>query len=1593
MLLSGTTTLKSKEYVGKSLGENVDRIRKGILFYSSSTQRNVSSQSELKGGIPQNLIDKLTSLLRIGPSQANDLVITYLLNDFTGSLKSVSAQFSGEKSIQSFVDDVVEFYVSERLYSLLVLKEILSNLDDSSHHPFQDIFKEFIGSTFTPTLLIDSIINQLIHLAESEDTNPSLSSDVWSIVASADRERCELNQALILAFHHFPVNIQDVIQLLSVYSRSSRTRMKKTADPHLEQIAISNAVLQSLIVVQCLSVGKLFSSIEGDRNDHALLSNPGELKQLDSLICNLSFSVRSNSIIFLGWIIVRSWEVEGVSAEESEQVVKRLGSLAVELGVFQVLKDFFSSNLFEKIFTETKVGRVLKQVTGDLLSIVFKMYRMEKIVGGQNEQLIQLLTEIETVDEVAQITFEEDSGLWTVLKDYLHIFPSDLSPFLKIATSIASTSYSQHMFQLMSDVEVMNEKLSSSSSLIEYAGSNGYYRSKVDRVIQPSGVYIRKGQVGRTIEYSSADSSVTIQWQEVSVSAWTILTNVHKKYYESLSVGSLQRVDDESLNDLVLMNNFSVAIVSAGGKFSLEVRELVKMALETFKLLARHPKIPRAYLSSATDLFCALSVSDSGKKDASNFWITIREFGLFPYFEGSFSNDELGTRSASVEGLNPSVIGSMISTIECIRGEYMMTMSFLNYISTIIDTIPVDDTLTSCVSFILSEIFPSYQLWHFKRSKQQQLIGYHCLMIAYKGLKTRSQSMSNLVLKILSSGRASDTLLNIIRAGIVTSGKVIKDIGVHEGLNSEEVVTIKLSLLVLEKVLTLSDSKVEQESRSDGKKGSVSSIEDAIFSSRGSVVRTLRDKTAVSSQNILLVLAHYVFQNFDPSLASQAASLMKVLANRHPLSMMSCLGSESESVKEHFLAKLESPTEDIDVKIAILDLLAECVIHQPGLIEVFVTQEDSDSDPNSVLETVLSILEEKKTGIVCCPPELHYTSLRFLSNFWVNSSLPVIERLKRSSNLWELVTFPFLEPNEATFILDFHPRIISCIERIIAREIFFSKRANKGQDPGFNCVLSFLPSRLSGLSLYLKDLATTEAIEDGNEESLVILAWKDLLVSMAHFDPVQLSPQVKVEIFTNLLESILKQLQLNGSQNVIFSLADTCLLIVKPWSESLLACPEQWINMNSSILYTVNESKDTININLLITIESYLIRSTLLLSSNTISTETVSFTDLIHPGSELLLHSLRLFGKLVAENRLNEPLIISLCSITMSFFNLLVTNTLNQSSGWIRSLKSNGLLGHLSVVLHHLLCNKLSIDLCQNIISIMISISHNAPTAELFVSTTNMEWMRTALKCDYTDISLSNTIIIQRNPWNNVYCLTIKLASTLLMNLKQFFVNEALTFVIENLDRITTCLRNVTISPSLELLKESKELLMFLSNLSKFKLLWMTSHLTSYEIIVGQVSVINHSVASFLVHRNLFLHLLESSSKPSFLSGGKKVGVMKQQQPNLDRSFTPSTMAKKDQARSELDPSVEMLLVQISAMTISFMTRIMPTLEDLLVIRKDPSKAHGVRLLLDRSFVEPNIDCENGASFGSLLAIFDYCSTSIRKVSCLFSKSENLTLW
>lgn len=69
------------------------------------------------------------------------------------------------------------------------------------------------------------------------------------------------------------------------------------------------------------------------------------------------------------------------------------------------------------------------------------------------------------------------------------------------------------------------------------------------------------------------------------------------------------------------------------------------------------------------------------------------------------------------------------------------------------------------------------------------------------------------------------------------------------------------------------------------------------------------------------------------------------------MSIYACLGNDAAAIRDAFLTRLQSKTEDMRIKVMILEFLTVAVETQPGLIELFLNLEVKDGSEGSKVRT------------------------------------------------------------------------------------------------------------------------------------------------------------------------------------------------------------------------------------------------------------------------------------------------------------------------------------------------------------------------------------------------------------------------------------------------------------------------------------------------------------------------------------------------------------------------------------------------------------------------------------------------------------------
>lgn len=673
---------------------------------------------------------------------------------------------------------------------------------------------------------------------------------------------------------------------------------------------------------------------------------------------------------------------------------------------------------------------------------------------------------------------------------------------------------------------------------------------------------------------------------------------------------------------------------------------------------------------------------------------------------------------------NASTIGELIVSEECIRGTYELCLSFLEFVLNVVsDETYQDDSksLLASVIYILNEIYPSYQLWIFKNQNDMKKVLSLCTAIFHKILSninsySESQQLSDLEIVCiisLSQGRAYHRLLDVI----ISSREAMKDIVEQLDPTTEadlrkspHLIVIRQSLIILNRLLshskfvevqcdTIHPSRIrDQNQKCTNADMLMVNIEKALDNIRPSLIHHL---------------FYYVYQRDDCTASCLAVSLIKQIAKKFSMSLMASLGSEADVVCEFFLSRLEDYEEDANLTVAILDLLATCVQHQPGLIELFLNARQDHSKPQDKqtlpsIMIIMRILKDCKQKQEDSYKLLHTYLLKLLLTLWQRRH-SAIHHFDKCESFWETLTYPLIrhvelngnetQAHSSTNIVSYNgaesfrqvktlnEKLNSYALMILAREMFYTDPNVKTNERQLSNDLksvfdgmarknlltkhsNLLQTRHYSVTKTLIDntVKVTSAADQTNDACLnrSLSAWRDFLAACVRFETLKVESTTRMQLLSDILECTTNELRLNEEleKDRAALLSDTLLLVALKWMPKE-TYSEQLFKSMHNLLYLTNSCKDYLPFSSLLALQTTF-NHYLLCQKIHLDSELNAASDLILPAVELMSFSFLVYEKGVANLARLES---RLCLLSVSALKFVVDLSRRYASLWLKFVK------------------------------------------------------------------------------------------------------------------------------------------------------------------------------------------------------------------------------------------------------------------------------------------------------------------------------------
>lgn len=864
-------------------------------------------------------------------AKARSVLTSYLAVDFRGTRDSLKRLLSDEAARQLLLADLWQFHRSERLYLLQAMKQVVccNVIDDGS--ATYSIYKRIYDKAKARGLkssLINRLEDGLLHKIAS-DGNSSHGSAASSprqeslMVHYHLRELSEILQILIVYVHVedeegdgavTPAEFLQLSRACQVHGFGSRPLVEnKEVAADDKELLESVGQLESLLLISI--IGKL------SRQKWSAGSQRQTLNEADKVIWSFG-NVRAHGPVMLAWMLANypTWR-----QSPDEPKYKVMGEKAVlELDVL----GFLAAALEGSDALAPTVASVAHCAVYSLVSLLLESFDHERFDDGALHRLVCLLlrTPPAATDFWSEAGREDDEesggGLGAVVDRALSRFPADLDCGLALLAALARAGPSS-----ANQVLATLRTLGVYAEPVEEVGSHEVENLAAHSMVFRAVTARRPRKGGQVVVIPGGTAAATdgrhFLWR-VQYDGLALLLREVEDAVSKVSTG-VRNLSPEKLRTTVLIANLLEGLLLNVTSTAGLVADLSGAC---FALVGRFSQVQNPPIELLAS--CVRSLSFVARERPQPVWERLSEMGIFPFIVKSHLR-ETNSIANSVVDVNPGLVGALLAQQECVRGVYPLTNAFLDLLLACASPAMSDGNndnqqqtgghwhpTAPSVLYVINDLFPSFQNWAFSTPGDRERLGQKilrvCLLILENsdynrdggaddgdddggGGGRRIRRHQDLVLEALSAPAPNSVLLAIASTGDRTIQALWEaQSSVDSGVGLELSELVNLSLRVLDAILLL-----RHRQNGEGPWGDEEGI-----------------KSRIVCPRFLLTVAHYVYHQQSCQVPVSAIRLLATVARMFPRSMLACFGNDAEAIRDILLHRLESKTEDINLKLAIV---------------------------------------------------------------------------------------------------------------------------------------------------------------------------------------------------------------------------------------------------------------------------------------------------------------------------------------------------------------------------------------------------------------------------------------------------------------------------------------------------------------------------------------------------------------------------------------------------------------------------------------------------------------------------------------------------
>ncbi|OWF39494.1 Nucleoporin NUP188-like protein [Mizuhopecten yessoensis] len=1623
-LINGTGVLRPKELVSRELTRNGKKILEGLSFYKKPV---TIAGEQLKGKrlskLHKDLVQKISQYLGLEELQSWELFSSFLSNDYRGSQKNLQQILSNERHTQALVYKIRDYYYTERLYLLQCVKVVINFWQDDDH-PYKDELEQFMRRLTTDGDIMAKLLDQFKGCIKEQlptwETNGTMMTERQAHVWAHQNllEQCELLEILVIFLKDIEINTDQAINLVEMFKRHGFGRHQKykhiledPAEPFIKKIGH----LEMLILLETLDLEMVHGCTHlGSFDGHCILKDPNSFKRLDEVIQTLG-SDPSHGPLLLSWVAIRM--VYPTATDNA--ITRKMGNSALALRVFDVLYEILNTEPFTS--KTSFVSSVAHYVVYNMLVNLLSAFD-EGSLGGEREiqvlyaNICKLLKQEFVSEDFWNKGLEE--GLGSVFHSSRLKFPLDFGSLVRFSTSLASSGIdsARKIVEVWRKLPCYTEFLDRNAvSDINQTKDPLIWQLARNKIPYPGGNHTTHSVIWLMLTQIIDE---TCFWTLVAYSNSILQLNIWENVIIKLLPYFVGMVSPMQVSRVTLIVEMVSAVLGAYPKAVEELDQIIECLYQLIHRFANFNPPPLDLMTA-----CIQCLTSVAKKHPTKVWHNMKQTGMVPYLTENVDNL---AEVLSGQGLSVGLYGAILAGYECNQGRYSVTVAFLDFISCFIKPFFAEERendLMAPILYFLREVFPVFQKWRYYSSAKRETIGQKCLDIFHKILtfltgnrkkKSNRPHLQEVCVYSLLFTEAGRSLLDLIAMGADTIEMALIQQGsfVEAGTGVEMIQLVQMSFSVLNRLLLLKSPDQP-----------LSPVESALSS----------QPAGRQTQHIVATIAGYIYHKHNPRLPALACLLLKRLALVSRMSILACLGGDAETIRDMYLSRLYAVTEDLRLKVVILELLSVCVEAQPGLIEIFLnvqpaetasgtdasatraSKKDLSLGKTSCLQTVLDLMDAKKQGEYMCPPDLLCACMDFIHALWAGLRDTAMSVLRARTNFWLSVCAPLTrdlpspgEEDEMQIAVPYQVRTIAFVLRILSEEIYTVTSAKL--DSKLKKVLADVSdaNRWKYWSGYVRDCVVSQAERTEPElpgDNLadhptlqLLMAWKNFVITITKLkvDELKVNNSLKEVIMVDLMEGV--QALVSGDLSVLniklAQIASAFLFnLIKQWTSSLSNQTRMIKELQAAVVHTLSNSKTLIppiQVGLLGSVTAIIQHSRL--NSVTDMSPDKYLSVVLPTTCAVLLQSTRQLpsprdlvdkkdsqGELAAGNIRLKMQIVTCCLLEELILQC------DRSEMWLPVLQEHFILPTLMASMEVFIKGKQAVHYVQTVFLLLLTIAKYDKGAEALTMSGVTQHTCLSMISLYQDSDLfskpgaparKDVTELQQNSrasWHGIYCICVDLYATVLSALKYSFLEDALHFVGAHQDRMQQCLElsRITLTPGA--LYEAEKTCDFIHKLSHFAREWRL-HLPD-SLIKLQTSMIymSQSFIAFLMRPRYLQHILEQHS-------GQKGQTRERTStsPKQPRLQAQSSMEDIDAPSSQLLHTQHRMLT-ILGMSFSSLRQFTP---DLLEILYEQSVDYSeYEPFLAMGFSAPSVDQDSTPSFGTLTTcVRDVCVKFLTKL-------------